>query len=49
MAKKQPKNSAGNNIYTAMLALATLSVIATSVYVAMVCMQQFGTIFSIAG
>lgn len=47
MAKIQPKNIVGSDIYTAVLALATLSVIATSVYVAMRCMQEFGTIFSI--
>ena len=47
MAKNQPKNVAYSDIYTAVLALATLSVIATSVYVAMVCMQEYGAIFSI--
>jgi hypothetical protein len=47
MAKNQPQNNAVSDVYTAVLALATLSVIATSVYVAMKCMQEYGTIFAI--
>ncbi len=49
MAKKQPKKTVGSDVYTAILALATLSVIAVSVYVAMICMQQYGAIFKIVG
>ncbi len=47
MAKKLQGNVAGNDVYTAVLALAVLSVIASSVYVAMKCMQEYGTILSI--
>jgi hypothetical protein len=47
MAKNQPKNAAVSDIYTAVLALATLSFIAASVYVAMISMQEYGTIFKI--
>jgi hypothetical protein len=47
MAKSQPNNTAVSDIYTALLALATLSVIAASVYVAMKCMQEYGAIFKI--
>ncbi len=47
MAKKLPDNAAGNDVYTGILALAVLSVIASSVYVAMKCMQEYGTILSI--
>jgi len=47
MAKKQPDNVVGNDVYTAVLALAVLSVIAAAAYVAMKCMQEYGTILSI--
>lgn len=46
MAKKQ-KNTAYSDVYTAILGLATLSVIATSVYVAMVSMNVYGSILTI--
>ncbi|MBN1807224.1 MAG: hypothetical protein JW837_18405 [Sedimentisphaerales bacterium] len=39
--------SVPDNIYTLILALAFLAVLATAAYVAYMCNQQYGTLFSI--
>jgi hypothetical protein len=42
------RRTAVNNLYTAILALATLVVLATAVYVAAKCLSDYGTIFKVA-
>lgn len=42
--KPEAKRKAVDNIYTAMLAAAVLVVLATSIYVAVECYLQYGTI-----
>ncbi|MHC5082601.1 MAG: hypothetical protein ACYTET_01495 [Planctomycetota bacterium] len=46
MAKKEAK--AGSDVYTALLALASLSVLATAGFVTFTCWTYYGTLFSIA-
>lgn len=46
MAKKTLKPS--NDVFTAILGLATLAVLGTAVYVGLVCWTYFGTLFKIA-
>ncbi len=41
------KNTVPNNIYTAMLAMATIVVLATAVFVAYKCMADYDTIFKV--
>ena len=41
------KITAADNLYTAILAVAFLSVLATAVFVAYQCFTQYGTIFKI--
>lgn len=45
MAKKAVKE--GSDVFTALLGLATVSVLATAVYVGWMCYQYYGTFFSI--
>ena len=45
MAKKAVKE--GSDVFTALLGLATVVVLATSVYVGLMCYQYYGTLFSI--
>lgn len=45
MAKKAVKES--SDVFTALLALATVSVVATAGYVGWMCYTYYGTIFSI--
>lgn len=40
---KQNNNSAANDVYTAILGLASLTVLATAVYVAVVCYMHYGS------
>ncbi|NLW82988.1 MAG: hypothetical protein GXY41_01075 [Phycisphaerae bacterium] len=46
MAKKI--TAATSDVYTAILALASLTVLSTAVYVALKCWMYYGTLFSIA-
>jgi hypothetical protein len=41
------KPAASSNVYTAILALAFAAILATAVFVALKCLAQYGTIFSI--
>ncbi len=45
MAKKAIKES--NDVFTGLLALTTLTVLATAVYVGFMCHQYYGTLFTI--
>lgn len=45
MAKKAVKES--SDVYTALLALATMAVLATAVYVGMMCYLYYGSILTI--
>jgi hypothetical protein len=45
MAKKAVKE--GSDVFTALLALATVTVLATTVYVGLLCYGYYGTFFSI--
>ncbi|MBL7214567.1 MAG: hypothetical protein ISS71_02680 [Phycisphaerae bacterium] len=45
MAKKTVKE--GNDVFTALLALTTVTVLATTVYVGLMCYWYYGTLFSI--
>lgn len=38
----------GSDVYTAILALASLAVLSTALFVAVKCMMYYGTLFSIA-
>ena len=46
MAKKI--TAASSDVYTSILALASLTVLSTAVYVALKCWMYYGTLFSIA-
>ncbi|MHC4551647.1 MAG: hypothetical protein ACYSUT_02610 [Planctomycetota bacterium] len=46
MAKKAATPS--SDVFTGLLGLATLAVLGTAVYVGLMCMKYFGTLFSIA-
>ena len=46
MAKKAVKE--GSDVFTALLALATMTVLATAVYVSLMCYWHYGTFFPIA-
>ena len=48
MAIEQKKVKPAANVYTAMLALAAVSVISTAVYVAIACYSQYETLFKVA-
>ena len=41
------KSEPANNIYTALLALAVVVVVATAAFVALTCQNQFGSFFKI--
>ena len=45
MAKKAVNE--GSDVFTALLALATVAVLATTVYVGLMCYWYYGTVFSI--
>lgn len=45
MAKKAVKES--SDVFTALLALATVSVLATAIYVGLMCYTFYGTLFTI--
>jgi len=44
---KTKKTTETNDVFTAVLALATVVVLATSVYVGLMCWKYYGTFFSI--
>lgn len=46
MAKKAVKE--GSDVFTALLALATVAVLTTTVYVGLMCYWYYGSIFTIA-
>lgn len=46
MAKKAINSE--SDVYTALLALATLTVLATAVFVGLMCLKYYGTLFKIA-
>lgn len=48
MAIESKKVKPTANVYTAMLAIATVSVVATAAYVAIACLAQYGTVFKVA-
>lgn len=47
MAKEQ-KIKAGSNVYTALLAVSLLAVVATAVYVTLACYSNYETIFKVS-
>jgi len=49
VANKNKNNRATSNVYTALLALSCGIVLATAVYVAILCYTQYETLFKVTG